>query len=158
MRRSSQADRGGVEAFLGVASMEHRALVGNFPRSPTWSTVPLVAELKSGSERAFVSSQRALLFLRRVGWAEGISFLLLLGVAMPLKYWAGIAVAVKAVGWLHGALFMALLFALGRARLCARLPAGTCLAVLLASLLPFGPFLIERSLARFVASENEINA
>jgi len=36
--------------------------------------------------------------LRLVGIAEGISFLLLLGVGMPLKYIAGLPLAVRIMG------------------------------------------------------------
>jgi small multidrug resistance family-3 protein len=45
--------------------------------------------------------------LRLVGMVEAVSFLLLLGVAMPLKYFAGIAMAVRIAGWIHGLLFIA---------------------------------------------------
>ncbi|MEO5716813.1 MAG: DUF3817 domain-containing protein, partial [Luteolibacter sp.] len=39
--------------------------------------------------------------VRLVGMIEGVSFLLLMGVAMPLKYLAGMPVAVKVAGWGH---------------------------------------------------------
>jgi integral membrane protein len=84
--------------------------------------------------------------LRMVGMAEGASFLLLLGVAMPLKYLAGIALAVKIVGWIHGVLFMLLLYALGQAKDAADWPLGRAAMVLAAALLPFGPFVIDRRL------------
>ena len=48
---------------------------------------------------------------------EGVSFLLLLGVAMPLKYMAGMPMAVKVVGWIHGVLFVAFCYALMRAKM-----------------------------------------
>ena len=41
-----------------------------------------------------------------VGMMEGLSFLLLMGVAMPLKYFAGMPAAVKWTGWIHGILFI----------------------------------------------------
>jgi hypothetical protein len=47
--------------------------------------------------------------LRKISLAEGISYLLLLGIAMPLKYWAGLPLAVKIVGSIHGALFVVFL-------------------------------------------------
>ena len=50
--------------------------------------------------------------LRAVALAEGISFLVLLGVAMPLKYLADMPLAVRIAGWLHGLLFIAVLFML----------------------------------------------
>ena len=47
-----------------------------------------------------------ILFFRILGWLEGASFLLLLGVAMPLKYLAGLPHAVRVVGMAHGVLFV----------------------------------------------------
>ena len=46
--------------------------------------------------------------LRVVSVSEGISFIVLLGVAMPLKHMLGIWQAVRRVGMLHGVLFIAL--------------------------------------------------
>ncbi|MET0410917.1 MAG: DUF3817 domain-containing protein [Polyangiaceae bacterium] len=86
--------------------------------------------------------------LRRIGIIEGVSFLVLLGVAMPLKYLAGMPMAVKVVGWAHGLLFMVFLLALWRARQSARWPLSSVAIVFLAALLPFGPFLIDRRLRR----------
>ncbi|HTO03360.1 MAG TPA: DUF3817 domain-containing protein, partial [Opitutus sp.] len=43
--------------------------------------------------------------LRFIGWWEGVSFLVLLGIAMPLKYLAGEPAAVRVVGMAHGILF-----------------------------------------------------
>lgn len=37
---------------------------------------------------------------------EGWSFIILLGIAMPIKYGLGIPEVVKVVGWLHGLLFV----------------------------------------------------
>lgn len=47
---------------------------------------------------------------RIIGIAEGISFLVLLLVAMPLKYFFHIPEAVKVFGWIHGALFIAFIY------------------------------------------------
>lgn len=43
---------------------------------------------------------------RILGWFEGASFLILLGIAMPMKYMAGNPALVKAVGPIHGFLFV----------------------------------------------------
>lgn len=48
----------------------------------------------------------ALSLLRKVGIAEGVSFLILLLIAMPLKYFMGMPMAVKITGSAHGALFV----------------------------------------------------
>ena len=47
---------------------------------------------------------------RMVAIAEGISFLVLLGIAMPLKYILDVPEAVKVVGWIHGALFVTFIY------------------------------------------------
>jgi integral membrane protein len=47
-------------------------------------------------------------FLRRIALIEGWSFLILLGIAMPLKYLADMPLAVRLVGSLHGFLFLTL--------------------------------------------------
>jgi integral membrane protein len=44
--------------------------------------------------------------LRIVAFLEGVSYLILLGIAMPLKYIAGIPQAVRVVGMAHGVLFV----------------------------------------------------
>ena len=82
--------------------------------------------------------------LRRIALAEAISFLLLLGIGMPAKYAAGVPEAVKVFGWLHGVLFVALCVALLRVVVVARWPLSRAGAVFVASLLPFGPFVIDR--------------
>jgi integral membrane protein len=83
-------------------------------------------------------------FLRRVGRTEAVSFLLLLGIAMPLKYLAGQPLAVKIVGWAHGVLFVIFGLALLRVWITARWPFLRVVAVFIAALLPFGPFVIDR--------------
>lgn len=86
--------------------------------------------------------------LRVIGIVEGISFLLLLGVAMPLKYFAGMPRAVTVVGWIHGLLFITFCMALLQARLDARWNARRTITILVAALLPFGPFVIDGGLQR----------
>ena len=81
--------------------------------------------------------------LRVLTLAEGTSFLVLLGIAMPLKYWAGLPLAVKIVGWVHGVLFLLFCFALARVFFCRRWPVFRVLFVFVAALLPFGPFVID---------------
>ena len=84
--------------------------------------------------------------LRMIGWAEAISFLLLLGVAMPLKYLAGQPLAVRIVGMIHGVLFLVYVAALLNVHVRARWPLGRTALFFGASLLPFGPFLMDRRL------------
>lgn len=89
--------------------------------------------------------------LRLVGMIEGISTLVLFGVAMPLKYVAGIPMAVSIVGPIHGVLFILL------ATMCAlaieRVPIGRRLgyAGIAAAFVPFGPFIVDRWFAALAA-------
>lgn len=86
--------------------------------------------------------------LRIVGLVEGSSFLLLLGVAMPLKYLAGMPRAVQVVGMAHGVLFIIYLLAIAHAQLTARWPLSRAAALLVASIVPFGTFLMDPCLKR----------
>ena len=83
-----------------------------------------------------------------IGWWEGWSFLLLLGVAMPLKYFAGMPMAVSVVGMAHGVLFMLYIVAAIQAALEQNWPWKRTALVLLASVLPAGPFVVEARLLR----------
>jgi integral membrane protein len=57
-----------------------------------------------------IKKQKLLNRFRMVGIAEGISFLVLLLIAMPLKYFFNFPEAVKVMGWIHGALFVAFIW------------------------------------------------
>ena len=59
--------------------------------------------------------------LRLVALLEGSSFLALLFIAMPLKYLAGLPLAVRIMGSVHGLLFLMFMAALYRAGAPARL-------------------------------------
>lgn len=84
--------------------------------------------------------------LRLVGILEGISFLLLLGVAMPLKYIWEKPGAVSVVGMAHGVLFLGYCVALLQAWVERSWGFGKVFLLFLASLVPFGPFVAERKL------------
>ena len=70
---------------------------------------------------------------RAVALAEGLSFVVLLFIAMPLKYALGLPLAVKYVGWAHGLLFV-LYPVVG-----ALAAVGAAVIVALALLIAFGP-------------------
>ena len=84
--------------------------------------------------------------LRAIGMTEGISFLLLLGVAMPLKYVWGLPMAVKVFGWIHGVLFMLFCVVLAGVWSDLKWPLKRVAITFIAALVPFGPFLIDRRL------------
>lgn len=90
--------------------------------------------------------RRPVALLRHVGLAEGASFLALLFVAMPLKYLAGLPIFVQIVGSLHGGLFVLYLAAALYAFLVRRWSFWKLGKVVLASVFPGGPFLIDREL------------
>ncbi len=81
--------------------------------------------------------------LRWIAFLEGVSFLLLLFIAMPLKYAAGMPEYVRFVGMAHGILFMAYLPMTFRAAVERDWPFKTTAWVLVASLVPFGTFLAD---------------
>jgi len=86
--------------------------------------------------------------LRIIAFIEGVSFLLLLGVAMPLKYFAGLPAAVQIVGWIHGALFVLYLLAVAEVTVKHRWSLTMVAVALVASLIPFGTFLLDARLRR----------
>ncbi len=84
--------------------------------------------------------------LRIVGTLEGISFLLLLGIAMPIKYIWGNPIFVKYIGMGHGVLF--LLFLVMLFVVCHRMKWSLSVfnMGLIAAVLPFGPFVFDRKI------------
>jgi integral membrane protein len=93
----------------------------------------------------------ALRQLRLVALLEGTSFLVLLFVAMPLKYLAGLPIAVRIVGSVHGGLFLMFLVVLYRAGRERRWPLRRWLIAFAASVTPFGTFMFDPSLRREIA-------
>jgi integral membrane protein len=87
--------------------------------------------------------------LRAVGLLEACSFLILVGVAMPLKYFAGQPAATKVFGWIHGVLFMIFCGALLRTIVIARWPLSRAALIFIAALLPFGPFVVDRRMKQY---------
>lgn len=86
--------------------------------------------------------------LRTFGFIEGVSFLVLMGIAMPLKYAAGWPHAVVWVGWAHGLLFM--IFN-GLALVASHRmgwPLRTLLLLWGSSVVPFGTFVADKRLLR----------
>lgn len=85
---------------------------------------------------------------RVVSLIEGLSFLVLLGIAMPLKYFADITTAVTLVGWIHGVLFVLYIAAVAHVTLADGWSLKRVAGALIASLLPFGPFVFDARLRR----------
>lgn len=87
-------------------------------------------------------------WLRVVAFLEGMSYLILLGIAMPLKYIWGMPEFVRAVGMAHGALFvlfLALVAVVGSDEDWSPLKYAQAF---LASIIPFGTFWADVKLFR----------
>ncbi len=84
--------------------------------------------------------------IRIVALIEGVSFLILLFVAMPLKYLADQPLPVKWVGWGHGVLFVLLCWLLFRALTTGVIRFKWATIIFALSLVPFGPFMINHKL------------
>jgi integral membrane protein len=84
--------------------------------------------------------------LRVVAMLEGLSLALLVFVAMPLKHMAGMPLAVRIVGGLHGMLFLLFCVMLYRVVLERRWPARRSLLAFVWSLVPLGFIVLDRNL------------
>lgn len=85
-------------------------------------------------------------WLRRIGIAEGISFLVLLCIAMPLKYIFHQPMAVKIFGWIHGILFVAFLFLAWEVRTDRNKSMKWFVLAFLAAIIPTGTFFFDKKL------------
>ncbi len=83
---------------------------------------------------------------RLVAILEGISYLLLLGIGMPLKYITHIIIVIKIMGWMHGILFIAYILTLARVAFANKWSLIKVLVAFIASLLPFGTFILDKKL------------
>ena len=82
--------------------------------------------------------------VRMTGIVEGISYLALLGIAMPLKYIWDMPLAVRVVGSVHGLLFSLLVLQLFRAIKIVPIERKTAGLCMVAAVFPFGPFIADK--------------
>jgi len=92
------------------------------------------------------SSTNVITLLRYTSLIEGISLLLLVLIAMPLKYIADMPIYVRYIGMAHGLLFILLVLMLFVA--ASKVPVKWLLLTLLASVIPFGAFVMDIYLKR----------
>jgi len=92
--------------------------------------------------------ETALKSLTLIGYLEGTSFLLLLFIAMPLKYMLDIPEGVKYIGMAHGMLFITYIIILIGSAIKMKMPLWAIPAGVLGSLLPFGPFIFDHLLKK----------
>lgn len=85
---------------------------------------------------------------RKISIVEGLSFLLLLFIAMPLKYVFDMPMAVKIVGWTHGILFVIYIYVIFPTAKKLDWSFSKTFLGLVAAVLPFGPFIFDRNLKK----------
>ena len=83
-------------------------------------------------------------FFRGISFLEGLSYLLLLFIAVPLKYMADMPQFVKALGMPHGLLFIAYIVLAFMVKEDKEWNMKTLGIVLAASIIPFGTFYIDK--------------
>ena len=84
--------------------------------------------------------------LRFVGIVEGISYLVLLAIAMPLKYLLDLSMAVTIVGGLHGALFVLFAVMVVIVKFKKRWSILWGIWAMFLSIIPFGTFYLDKQL------------
>jgi integral membrane protein len=92
---------------------------------------------------------KAIHLFRYTALAEAVSYLVLLGIAMPLKYFCGQPQAVKLVGALHGLLFVLFCLTLLLAMRAGRWSLGRGAMLFIASLVPLIPFWLDGEVRRW---------
>lgn len=93
---------------------------------------------------------------RIVSITEGISMLVLVFIAMPLKWIFDLPAMVTYVGWIHGTLFIGYIFILFPTSKKLRWPFVRAVFALVAAILPFGPFLFDRKLKKEMKKIHEV--
>jgi integral membrane protein len=86
--------------------------------------------------------------LRIIGFVEGISYLILLGIAMPLKYIYELPQMVRITGMIHGLLFVLYVLYVCIVAVQLRWSLWKVFLAFVASLVPFGTFWADVRLLR----------
>ncbi len=92
------------------------------------------------------TNHKILNLFRKVAIAEGISFLVLLLVAMPLKYFAGFPLAVTVTGWAQGVFFVGFRALSNEDKTVLDKKYFFLVKAFMASILPFGTFWLEKQM------------
>lgn len=84
--------------------------------------------------------------LRAIAFVEGISYIVLLLIAMPMKRFFGLPMAVTVTGSIHGALFIAFAFMTLHAMIAYKKGLLWGIKVGFASIIPLGTFFLDKDL------------
>lgn len=90
------------------------------------------------------SNQNTTNWFLKIGKIEGYSYLILLFIAMPLKYMFNMPDYVRPVGTLHGLLFVAFMILLALMFFKVKMSFKNAALSFLLSLVPFGTFFLKR--------------
>ncbi|KFE99853.1 membrane protein [Chryseobacterium formosense] len=85
---------------------------------------------------------------RKTAIIEGISYLILLFIAMPIKYIFDIPEPVKYFGWIHGVLFLFYMAVLIIAAVNYKWSIKRIVIYVMGSILPFVPFILDKNLKK----------
>ncbi|MCK5940843.1 MAG: DUF3817 domain-containing protein [Planctomycetes bacterium] len=91
-----------------------------------------------------------LIRLRWMSLLDAVTYVLLVGVAMPLKYAADLPMAVSVVGMVHGLVWMGFMWLLIRARFETDWPTSRLWLLGIAALLPVVPFFLDRHVRAWI--------
>src|SRR5690606_35348699 len=87
-------------------------------------------------------------FYRLFALLDGVSLLVLLCIAMPLKYWADLPLAVTIVGSIHGGIFTIYALSIVIAQIYIRWKPYFSLLAFLIAFVPFANFVFDRYLKK----------
>lgn len=97
----------------------------------------MIDDLKTTMKKTFS-------WFRKIAFAEGVSFLVLLLIAMPLKYFANLPMAVTVVGGLHGILFVSFIILAYLVKEETNKGFSWLFKAFIASIIPFGTFVMDK--------------
>ncbi|MBB6463954.1 DUF3817 domain-containing protein [Flammeovirga kamogawensis] len=86
---------------------------------------------------------KSIKYLRVIGFLEGVSYLLLFGIGMPLKYMAEIGEPNRIIGSAHGFLFIAYVLLVLKVHYDTKWGFINSFWAFIASLVPFGTFVAD---------------
>src|SRR5215203_4031115 len=92
-----------------------------------------------------MKSTKTFNWFRKIAFTEGISFLVLLFIAMPLKYLGDLPMPVTIVGYLHGFLFVAFIILAFVTMNSYKKNWGWLIKSFIASIIPFGTFWMDHT-------------
>ena len=90
---------------------------------------------------------------RIIAFTEGVSYILLLFIAVPLKRFAAIPEPVKYLGWAHGLLFILFISALLQVMYTLKWSIWKGAIAMIASLIPFGTFVLDSKMLKEESSD-----